>query len=540
MNRDGFRNLTLFARIAYVIMCFERYTGFVYSDVDFTPAAEMLWHMVDGSEASDLAALKLEDMIPDHLFSHQSYAAYQENGNACLTVEEFSMLRRILNSYDWSLNSMLKQMYQIMTEYADGDVTPGAPETLPYLVNVTSILKTRSIGLPDTELLRQYAVIQEEMSADEEDDWRGGPIDPAPLSLLGITGTATAPMERSTKQAESMGYQSKDISSGFSKKDETCYAANKSVFSKDEIEASAPVPEEFTRPSEESNGCTWEYFEDTDGCILTRCINSNFLKEVTIPSELNGKPVIEIDNNAFSSNPDYGCLMIEKLTMPDTVRRIGDCFFKGCASLRQITFSSNLESIGHEAFRGASRLETIRIGDRCQVIGDYFCADAVSLRTVRIGAGIEYIGEYTFYNTPAMTDFHCDGMLSELGYGSFWVNRWADKVLFHPTTELLRFCKDNALLYRYVKRNPPPRLFFDEGIRYVYDFAFGGDAWHSGDGIRDIYFPGAEKIGVQAFRKTPHATVHLSASRMQAAYGPDYDYTLRAICEPAKVVFDLP
>ncbi|MBP0966642.1 MAG: leucine-rich repeat domain-containing protein, partial [Oscillospiraceae bacterium] len=239
-------------------------------------------------------------------------------------------------------------------------------------------------------------------------------------------------------------------------------------------------------------------------------------------------------------NPEYGCMTIETLIMPDTIRQIGDCFFRSCTGLRQITLPANLESIGHEAFRGATRLESITIGDRCRVIGDYFCADALSLRTVTIGTGIEYIGEYTFYNTPAMTDFRCNGMLTELGYGSFWVNRWADKILFHPMTELLRFCKDDALLYRYVKRTPPPRLFFDSGIKYVYDFAFGGDAWHSGSSITDIYFPGAEKIGVQAFKKVPNATVHLSASLMEAAYGPDYEYTLSMLCKPARVVFDQP
>ena len=217
-----------------------------------------------------------------------------------------------------------------------------------------------------------------------------------------------------------------------------------------------------------------------------------------------------------------------------------DYFLPSCTGIRQVIFPANLESIGHEAFRGASRLETIDIGDHCKVIGDYFCADGLSLRTVRIGAGIEYIGEYTFYNTPAMLDFHCDGMLGELGYGSFWVNRWADRILSNPMTELLRFCRDNAMLYRYVKRTPPPRLFFDAGITYVYDFAFGGDAWHSGNGITDIFLPGAEKIGVHAFRKVPNATVHLSASRMEAAYGPDYVYALTALCEPAKVVFDQP
>ena len=535
MDRTELGNLTLLARIAYAVMCFERYVEFMYSDMEYKPVAAMLWRMVDGSQPLDRAAEVLGDMIPEELFTHKTYEAYQQLGNNYLTPEQHRMLTRTLNPDDWSLNSMMKQICQIMTAYSGTEIKPGAPETLPFLVNVSTILKMRAIKLPELSLLQAYTCPQEE----EGFDWMGGPIDPAPLSLFGITASAEAPVG-SAEAEEPVTHPSKDDSSNFAKSEEFAYQGNQRTVAKKEIEDAVSGIEKFVRPSVEANGCRWEFIEDPEGCIITRCINISLQKEVTIPSELDGRTVVEIDNNAFSNDPDCGCMLIETLNMPDTIRRIGDGFFKSCTGIRQVRFPAALESIGHEAFRGASRLERIDIGDQCQVIGDYFCADAVSLQTVRIGAGIDYIGEYTFYNTPAMLDFRCDGMLGELGYGSFWVNRWADKILFHPTTEMLRFCKDNALLYRYVKRNPPPRLFLDPGIRYVYDFAFGGDAWHSGDGIRDIYLPGAEKIGVHVFRKTPHATVHLSASKMAAAYGPDYEYTLATLCEPAKVVFDQP
>ena len=94
--------------------------------------------------------------------------------------------------------------------------------------------------------------------------------------------------------------------------------------------------------------------------------------------------------------------------------------------------------------------------------------------------------------------------------------------------------------YRYAKHDPPMRLYFDDTIRYVFDHAFGGDEWNSGSGITDIYFPGADTVGLQSFKKVPYATVHFSASRMEASYGPDYAYTIASLCVPAKVVFDLP
>lgn len=290
----------------------------------------------------------------------------------------------------------------------------------------------------------------------------------------------------------------------------------------------------------QANGCEWDITEQWDCCVIDRCINKNSLREVTVPSELNGKPVVSISDNAFANDPVSLCRVIETLIMPDTIRHIGSFFFKGCIYLRHIKMPAELESIGNEAFRGASGLENLVIGDKCISIGSLFCADAISLRTVSIGAGIRSIGDYAFYNTPAMVGFRCSGELRALGHGSFWMNKWADLQLFCPGAEMLRFCRNNSLLYRYVKQSPPTRLYFDNTIRYVFDHAFGGDEWNSGNGITDIYLPGADTVGLQSFKKVPYATVHFSASRMEASYGPDYAYTIASLCVPAKVVFDLP
>lgn len=305
----------------------------------------------------------------------------------------------------------------------------------------------------------------------------------------------------------------------------------------DSVDMLPPLP---VRSVVEANGCQWDITEELEGCAINRCVNKDSLKEVTIPSLLNGKPVVAIGDNAFANDPVSLCRVIETLIMPDTIRQIGNFFFKGCIYIRRVKMPAKLEIIGHEAFRGASGLETLTIGDRCISIGNLFCADAISLRTVSIGAGIRYIGNYAFYNTPSMVGFRCNGELRSLGQGSFWMNKWADSQIFRPNAEMLRFGRNDSLLYRYVKQNPPSRIFFDVAIKYVFDHAFGGDAWNSGNGITDIFLPGADTIGTQTFKKVPYATVHLSASRMEASYGSDYEYTIAALCVPAKVVFDLP
>ena len=541
MDIAVFGNLPVTARAAYAVMCFERYAAFRYPEVDFKPVAEIMWHIVDGSKPFTEAAELYPDILAKHLFAYSTYEDYRAAGHSHITEEQYHALTGILNPDDRYLNDLIELACYIMTEYKDKDAVPGVKDTLPYLKNITAIMAVRMIELPELSLLQQYACPKQELFAVQRFNWMGGPIDPAPLSLFGIQGPAGGKLARRDAAARSVP-QNKDsrLSAGAAGRTDRNGSGRSFDRAGRNVKNVVPVYEKPLRPVVEANGCKWEIIEGSDGCIITQCRNKTHQTEITVPSELNGMPVVEIDDRAFSNSPENGCLFIEKLILPDTILRIGDDFFTGCTGLRQITMPAMLERLGSGAFRGASRLESLRIGDHCRIIGDYFCTDAVSLRSVMIGAGTEYIGEYTFYNTPAMNAFHCDGILKELGYGSFWMNRWADKLIFHPAAEMLRFCKDGALLYRYVKKMPPPRLFFDASIRYVYDFAFGGDAWNSGSGISDIYLPGAEKIGVNAFKKTPNATVHLSASRMLAAYGQDYEYTLAAVCKPARIVFDQP
>lgn len=530
MNTADFEKLPLPARTMYAIMCFERYAAFVYAGVSFKPVEELMWQLVDGSEPVAEASARYLDIIPENLFAYKTYAAYSEAGHDCLTEEQHRILRRVLNPDDWNLNSMMKQIYTLAKAGASADEAADEAETLACLENITNILKVRSIELPDLRQLVQDP--SEDRSEDADDpsasavsddgaeDADGAPEGSAAKANPAARNVNTVPKLRSAFGAGSNSFEGTAVKSN-----------TKNMF---------PAFSASARPVVNANGCKWEIAEDPESCSIVKCINSGFQKEVTIPSELSGRPVVAVENSAFTSQPEFGCMAIETLIMPDTIRQIGDDFFHGCTGLRHITLPAELECIGSRAFRGASRLESLTVGDHCRSIGDMFCTDAVSLRSVTIGAGVEAIGEYSFYNTPLLSEFRCDGTLKMLGYGSFWMNKFADSIIFNPLTEMLRICKGGSLLYRYVKRNPPPRLFFDAVIQYVYDFAFGGDAWHAGDGIRDIYFPGAEIIGVQAFKKVPNATVHLSAARMEASYGPDYEYTLTSLCAPAKVVFDQP
>ncbi len=66
---------------------------------------------------------------------------------------------------------------------------------------------------------------------------------------------------------------------------------------------------------------------------------------VEIPSKLGGYPVTAIDVHAFS-----GCTFITEVTVPDTVKTIGDYAFAYCTTLTNVKIPSSVTSIGKNAF----------------------------------------------------------------------------------------------------------------------------------------------------------------------------------------------
>ena len=91
-----------------------------------------------------------------------------------------------------------------------------------------------------------------------------------------------------------------------------------------------------------------DYYEFDDGVVITECYGNE------IPETINGKPVIEIANDAFAGNQD-----ITSIVIPDSVEYIGFCAFAGCTNLKSVEFGKNIECIQEDAFAGCTSLEYV-------------------------------------------------------------------------------------------------------------------------------------------------------------------------------------
>ena len=104
--------------------------------------------------------------------------------------------------------------------------------------------------------------------------------------------------------------------------------------------------------SENYDGFLCVLDKTTDTYTLTAYIGSE--TELNVPSTLNGKTVSAIGGSAFRNNTK-----LTKVTLPESIKSIGDSAFMGCTAL--VSFeAASLESIPAGAFANCTALTEVK------------------------------------------------------------------------------------------------------------------------------------------------------------------------------------
>ena len=139
----------------------------------------------------------------------------------------------------------------------------------------------------------------------------------------------------------------------------------------------------------------FELNEESTAYIVTG-IGTCDRAEVIIPAVYNGLPVTEIGKYAFSSldAPQGG--LLTKVTIPDSVTRVGSSAFFMCESLTEVRLPENLTYIGDSAFQMCSNLTEIRIPEKVTRLEAYTFSNCTRLQRVTLHDGITMVGEALF------------------------------------------------------------------------------------------------------------------------------------------------
>ena len=156
----------------------------------------------------------------------------------------------------------------------------------------------------------------------------------------------------------------------------------------------------------------YTYEVESDGTVTITSCDKSAQGAITIPSQIDGKPVTSIGRYAFRY-----CIDLTSITIPNSVTSIGSSAFENC-SLTSITIPDSVTSIGAAAFQYCVSLTSVTIGNGVTSIGDS-AFGGCSLTSITIPDSVTSIGNYAFKHCSSLTSITIPDSVTSIGSGAF-------------------------------------------------------------------------------------------------------------------------
>ena len=114
---------------------------------------------------------------------------------------------------------------------------------------------------------------------------------------------------------------------------------------------------------------------------------------VVVPDQIDGHTVTVIDFGAFLGKG------MTSVTLPDSVREIGESAFQECKNLKEIKFGSGLETIRSTAFAMCESLEKVELPEGVKTLDVVAFAYDPALKEVHVPASVEECDQFLDYDT---------------------------------------------------------------------------------------------------------------------------------------------
>ncbi len=160
-----------------------------------------------------------------------------------------------------------------------------------------------------------------------------------------------------------------------------------------------------------NQGPGWDTYEVKEGTISICNFafeHNSKLKTVTLPSSLK-----RIGNGAFSL-----CAKLEEINLPENLTYLGNGVFENCTKLKEINIPAGIEVINERAFE-ASGLKEVTIPSTVKTVGIMAFNSCQKLEKVIISEGVKSIEHSAFSNCPLLSDITLPESLENIGDNAF-------------------------------------------------------------------------------------------------------------------------
>jgi hypothetical protein len=105
----------------------------------------------------------------------------------------------------------------------------------------------------------------------------------------------------------------------------------------------------------------FEWYFDNEKMVISKYTGEG--GDVTVPPEIDGKPVNAIGSHAFRD-----CKNLESVILPNSITAIGYSAFYGCTALNSINIPNSVTTIGDGAFGWCWELKSVNIPDGVPIL----------------------------------------------------------------------------------------------------------------------------------------------------------------------------
>lgn len=143
-------------------------------------------------------------------------------------------------------------------------------------------------------------------------------------------------------------------------------------------------------------------------------VSDKTIQQIVIPETIANIPVVGLADGTFKSFEN-----LKSITLPSTLKYIGDRAFTDCKKLQSIIIPANLEKLGEYVFLGCASLTGIVFGGKLAEIPSGACMDCINLKSVKLYPEVKSIGNNAFSNCRSLTEFDMPNTVERMGFSVF-------------------------------------------------------------------------------------------------------------------------
>lgn len=171
MTISDFVNISMNGRMAYLILCVEKYLLSKYPDTDWSILAKWMWKST--SDYWDEWGNKFIEIIPEYLFEFDSY---ETSDFEAISKDEYLYFSNLFRDKQDIINELLQKLYDMQEVYIYTSIPGNGNEAIQIVLDMCNLLENENVPLPELSIVSFS-------SFKEKDGW-GENFDGEKLSLI--------------------------------------------------------------------------------------------------------------------------------------------------------------------------------------------------------------------------------------------------------------------------------------------------------------------------------------------------------------------